>query len=181
MKRRVYCLAVRESLSSVDSLESFRATLTKNLSKDCCFWENRLNCKYVILSRQTSSTRIAKHRSFIKLNFRQNFCLSCKTLADQVARNPRFHCIYYLCWPPAAQCEKLHDRSRIQFRQNAGVCASSLKVLKISNMEIISKQLHTLIRQYTLLFYIIFLLTNFSPSLSIMFNSTATYCLTHFL
>jgi hypothetical protein len=94
MKRRVYCLAVRESLSPVGSLEYFRATLTKNLSNDCCFWENWLNCEYVTLSRQTSSTRIAKHRSFIKLKFLQNFCSSCKTLADQVARNPRFYCSY---------------------------------------------------------------------------------------
>ena len=54
--------------------------------------ENRLNCEYITLSRQTSSTRIAKHRSFIKLKFLQNFCSSCKTLADQVARNPRFYC-----------------------------------------------------------------------------------------
>src|SRR5215475_10814759 len=37
MKRRVYGLAVMESLSPVGSLESFRATLTKNLSNDCCF------------------------------------------------------------------------------------------------------------------------------------------------
>jgi hypothetical protein len=80
MKRRVYCLAVRESLSPVGSLESFRATLTKNLTNDCCFWENRLNCEYVKLSRQTSSTRIAKNRSFIKLKFLQNFYSSCKTL-----------------------------------------------------------------------------------------------------
>jgi hypothetical protein len=57
--------------------------------------ENRLNCEYVTLSRQTSSTRIAKHRSFIELKFLQNFCSSCKTLADQVARNPRFYCIYH--------------------------------------------------------------------------------------
>ena len=55
--------------------------------------EKRLNCEYVTLSRQTSSTRIAKHRSFIKLKFLQNFCSSCKTLADQVARNLRFYCI----------------------------------------------------------------------------------------
>jgi hypothetical protein len=92
LKRRVYCLTVRESLSHVGSLESFRATLTKNLSNDCCFWENRLNFEYVTLIRQTSSTRIAKHRSFIKLKFLQNFCSSCKTLADQVALNPRFYC-----------------------------------------------------------------------------------------
>ena len=135
MKRRVYCLAVMESLSPVGSLESFRATLTKNLSNDCCFcllfrisrkcdialslkifiartatalfgWcfstkfcTVSLNCEYVILSRQTSSTRIAKHRSFIKLKFLQKFCSSCKTLADQVARNPRFYCtyIYFQC------------------------------------------------------------------------------------
>jgi hypothetical protein len=51
-----------------------------------CFWENRLNCEYVTLRRQTSSTRIAKHRSFIKLKFLQNFCSSCKTLPDQVVR-----------------------------------------------------------------------------------------------
>jgi hypothetical protein len=94
MKRMVYCLAVRESLSPVGSLESFRATLTKNLSNDCFFWGNRLNCEYVTLSRQTSSTRIAKHRSIIKLKFLQNFCSSCKTLADQVARNSRFYCNY---------------------------------------------------------------------------------------
>jgi hypothetical protein len=133
MKRRVYCLAVMESLSPVGSLESFRATLTKNLSNDYCFCllfrisrkcdialslkifiartatalfgrcfstkfctvsQNRLNCEYVRLSRQTSSTRISKHRSFIKLKLLQNFCSSCKTLADQVARNPRFYCIY---------------------------------------------------------------------------------------
>jgi hypothetical protein len=50
-------------------------------------------CEYVTLRKQTSSTRIAKHRSFIKLKFIQNFCSSCKTLADQVARNPRFYCI----------------------------------------------------------------------------------------
>ena len=37
MKRRVYCLAVTELLSPVGSLESSRATLTKNLSNDCCF------------------------------------------------------------------------------------------------------------------------------------------------
>jgi hypothetical protein len=54
--------------------------------------ENQLNCEYVTLRRQTSSTRIAKHRSFIKLKFLQNFCSSCKTLADQVARNPRVYC-----------------------------------------------------------------------------------------
>jgi hypothetical protein len=95
MKRRVYCLVVRESLSPVGSLESFRATLTKTLSNDCCFWENRLNCEYVTLIRQTSSTRIAKHRSFFKLKFLQNFCSSCKTLADQVARNPRFYFTIY--------------------------------------------------------------------------------------
>jgi hypothetical protein len=102
MKRRVYCLAVRESLSPVGSLEYFRATLTKNLSNDCCFWENRLNCEYVILNRKTSSTRIAKHCSFIKLKFLQNFCSSCKTLVDKVARNPRFCCIYFPCdkWVP---------------------------------------------------------------------------------
>ena len=58
--------------------------------------ENRHNCEYVTLSRQTSSTRIAKHRSFIKLKFLQNFCSSCKTLADQVARNPRFYCIRHI-------------------------------------------------------------------------------------
>ena len=46
--------------------------------------ENRLNCEYVTLGRQTSSTRIAKHRSFIKLKLLQNFCSSCKTLADQL-------------------------------------------------------------------------------------------------
>jgi hypothetical protein len=61
-----------------------------------CFWENRLNCEYVTLSRQTSSTRIAKHRSFIKIKFLQNFCSSCKTLVDQVARNSRFY--YILHW-----------------------------------------------------------------------------------
>jgi hypothetical protein len=99
MKRRVYCLAVRESLSPVGSLESFRATFTKNLSNDCCFWENRLNCEYVTLSRQTSSTRIAKHRLFIKLKFLQSFCSSCKTLADQVARNPRFYCTWIHLFP----------------------------------------------------------------------------------
>jgi hypothetical protein len=62
--------------------------------------ENWLNCEYVTFSRQTSSTRIAKHRPFIKLKFL--LCSSCKTLADQVARNPRF---YYtsiklncICW-----------------------------------------------------------------------------------
>jgi hypothetical protein len=93
MKRRVYCLAVRESLSPVGSLEPFRATLTKNLSNDCCFCLLfRLNCEYVTLSRQTSSTRIAKQRSFIKLKFLQNFCSSCKTLADQFARNSKFYC-----------------------------------------------------------------------------------------
>jgi hypothetical protein len=52
------------------------------------FAQNRLNCEYVTLSRQTSSTRTAKHRSFIKLKFLKNFCSSCKTLADQVARRP---------------------------------------------------------------------------------------------
>jgi hypothetical protein len=56
------------------------------------FTQNRLNCEYMTLSRQASSTCIAKHRSFIKLKFLQNFCSSCKTLADQVARNPRFYC-----------------------------------------------------------------------------------------
>jgi hypothetical protein len=79
-----------ESLSPVGSLESFRATLTKNLSNDCWFC---LLFRISALSRQSSSTRIAKHRSFIKLKFLQNFCSSCKTLADQVARNPRFYCI----------------------------------------------------------------------------------------
>jgi hypothetical protein len=59
------------------------------------FAQNRLNCEYVTLSRQTNSTRIAKHRSFIKLKFLQNFCSSCKTLADQVARNTRFYCICF--------------------------------------------------------------------------------------
>jgi hypothetical protein len=92
MKRRVYCLAVMESLSPVGSLESFRATLTKNLSIDCCFC---LLFRISALSRQTSSTRTAKYRSFIKLKFLQNFCSSCKTLADQVARNPRFYCNYF--------------------------------------------------------------------------------------
>jgi hypothetical protein len=42
----------------------------------------------------TFSTRIAKHRLFIKLKLLQNFCSSCKTLADQVAHNPRFYCIF---------------------------------------------------------------------------------------
>jgi hypothetical protein len=60
------------------------------------FAQNRLNCEYVTHSRQISSTRIAKHRSFIKLKFLQNFCSSCKTLADQVARNPRFYCTMYV-------------------------------------------------------------------------------------
>src|SRR5215475_3986373 len=121
MKRRVYGLAVMESLSPVGSLESFRATLTKNLSNDCCFCllfrisrkcDIALSLKIFIARTatalfgwcfstklctvshilQTSSTRIAKHRSFIKLKFLQNFCSSCKTLADQVARNPRFYC-----------------------------------------------------------------------------------------
>jgi hypothetical protein len=54
--------------------------------------ENQLNCEYVTLSRQTSSTHIAKHCSFIKSKFLQNFCSSCKTLANQVTRNPRFNC-----------------------------------------------------------------------------------------
>jgi hypothetical protein len=62
-------------------------------TKFCTVSQNRLNCEYVTLSRQTSSTRIAKHRSIIKLKFLKNFCSSCKTLADQVARNPRFYCI----------------------------------------------------------------------------------------
>src|SRR5215471_14174044 len=127
MKRRVYCLAVMESLSPVGSLESFRATLTKNLSNDCCFCllfrisrkcDIALSLKifiartatamfgwcfstkfctvsHILHISQTSSTRIAKHRSFIKLKFLQNFCSSCKTLADQVARNPRFYSITY--------------------------------------------------------------------------------------
>jgi hypothetical protein len=91
-----------ESLSLVGSLESFRVTLTKNLSSDCCFCllfriSRNVRGKPAqlwirALSRQTSSTRIAKHRSFIKSKFLQNFCSSCKTLADQVARNPRFYC-----------------------------------------------------------------------------------------
>src|SRR5215467_14015711 len=110
MKRRVYCLAVMESLSPVGSLESFRATLTKNLSNDCCFCllfrisrkcDIALSLKIFIARSATAlfgwcSTRIAKHRSFIKLKFLQNFCSSCKTLADQVARNPRFYRTYLL-------------------------------------------------------------------------------------
>jgi hypothetical protein len=40
-----------------------------------------------------NSTRIVRHRSFIKLIFIKNFCSSCKTLADQATRNPMYHCI----------------------------------------------------------------------------------------
>jgi hypothetical protein len=117
MRRRVYCLAVRESLSPVGSLLSFSATLTKNLSNDCCFWENRLNCEYVTLSRQTSTTRIAKHRSFIKLNFLQNFWSSCKTLADQVARNPRFYCIMKTPLPSMIYAsDRLSDLGRLEMK-----------------------------------------------------------------
>jgi hypothetical protein len=50
----------------------------------------RAACDHVTLIRQ--STRIARHRSYIKLKFIKNFCLSCKTLANQVARNPGYHC-----------------------------------------------------------------------------------------
>jgi hypothetical protein len=103
MKRRVYCLAVMESLSPVASLESFRATLTKNLSNDCCFC---LLFRISALSRQTSSTRTANHRSFIKLKFLQNFCSSCKTLANKVARNPRFYCIHFFFFPFGATCRR---------------------------------------------------------------------------
>jgi hypothetical protein len=36
------------------------------------------------------------NRSFIKLKFIKNFCSSCKTLSDQVTRNPRYHSTLYL-------------------------------------------------------------------------------------
>jgi hypothetical protein len=38
-------------------------------------------------------TRIARHHSFIKLKFIKNFCSSCKTLTDQITRNPRYPCM----------------------------------------------------------------------------------------
>jgi hypothetical protein len=104
MKRRVYCLAVMESLSPVGSLESFCAVLTKNLSNDCCFWENRLNCEYVTLSRQTSSTRIAKHRSFIKLKYLQNFCSSCKTLAGCSQSKVLLYLYIHIMYIPPRWC-----------------------------------------------------------------------------
>jgi hypothetical protein len=44
-------------------------------------------------TKRIANTRIARPRSFIKLKFINNFCSSCKTLADQVTRNPRYHCI----------------------------------------------------------------------------------------
>ena len=63
----------------------------------------------------TSSTRIAKHRSFIKLKFLQNFCSSCKTLADQVSRNPRFYCTYIIV------NEHFWHRFRVQEISNATI------------------------------------------------------------
>jgi hypothetical protein len=41
----------------------------------------RAACVHVTIGRQ--STHIARHRSYIKLNFIKNFCSSCKTLAIQ--------------------------------------------------------------------------------------------------
>ena len=40
-------------------------------------------------------TRIARHRSFIKLKCIRNVCSSCGTLAEQVTHNPRFYCIFW--------------------------------------------------------------------------------------
>jgi hypothetical protein len=51
--------------------------------------QSRAACDHVT---RIGNTRIARHRSFIKLKFIKNFCLSCKTLADQVTRDPRYHC-----------------------------------------------------------------------------------------
>jgi hypothetical protein len=42
---------------------------------------------------QQKSTCIARHRSFISLKVINKFYSSCKTLANQVTRNPRYHCI----------------------------------------------------------------------------------------
>jgi hypothetical protein len=42
--------------------------------------QSRAACDHVTLGRH--STRIARHRSYIKLTFIKNFCSSCKTLAN---------------------------------------------------------------------------------------------------
>jgi hypothetical protein len=49
----------------------------------------RVACDYVT---RIGNTRIARHCSFIKLKFIKYCCSSCKMLADQVTRNPRYHC-----------------------------------------------------------------------------------------
>jgi hypothetical protein len=93
----------------------------------------------VTLSRQTSSTRIAKHRSFIELKFLQNFCSSCKTLADQVARNPRFCCTWKV-----ARClfslsaDGNHDKFRIFLfrfsRSNSCACVQMHGITTLANL-----------------------------------------------
>jgi hypothetical protein len=49
----------------------------------------RAACDHVTLGRQ--STRIARYRSYVELKFIKNLCSSCKTLANKVTRNPRYH------------------------------------------------------------------------------------------
>jgi hypothetical protein len=53
--------------------------------------QSRAACDHVTLGRQ--STRIARHRSYIELKLINNFCSSCKTLANQFTRNQMYHCI----------------------------------------------------------------------------------------
>jgi hypothetical protein len=59
-----------------------------------CFSSKFCTVSHILHISIISSTLIAKHRSLIKLKFLQNFWSSCKTLADQVARNPRFYCTH---------------------------------------------------------------------------------------
>ena len=76
------------------------------------FWKHACNPKHLNIkwvSRPVGSvvimwhsalctTRIARHRSLIKLKFIRSVCLSCRTLAEQVTHNPRFYCILLRRW-----------------------------------------------------------------------------------
>ena len=80
------------SKTSVCEYNSFRkhACNPKYLYIKGNFKNHWLTCDHVMFS-VTYTTRIARHRLFIKLKFIRNVCLSCRTLTEQVTHNPKFY------------------------------------------------------------------------------------------
>ena len=79
---------------------------TKTLArKPNLFWKHACNPKHSYIKvnfkslwlrcglETTRTIWIARHHSFMELKFIRNVCSSCRTLTEQVSRDPRFYCV----------------------------------------------------------------------------------------